>query len=178
MTVFALAMTAVICVASVAGAGPANAAMELGRASLTTSLGHAGADAHGLWPGAESAVLMQVANDGDTRWGSLTLEVATSGRSPLVTNPVDGLQVRVDACSTRWDGAGGGERPTCDGRIDVLVPTQPVLDGSYALTGLSSALPGGSDTLRVTIALPRHAGNEMQGLSTDLDYVVRADQLA
>lgn len=175
LTLVSLLLAGGICVASLALASGAGVPSPSHRPSIDAWLGRTSLDAGWLAPGGSTTTPMSIANLGDVSWGSLELDVTTSDTSPLIRHRIDGLQLRVDACSLDWRPSTSGAM-SCPGRLLSVVASRPVLGRGVELSGLRAATPGGHDVLRVMITLPRSAGNDMQGQSAMLDVAVRAGQ--
>jgi hypothetical protein len=119
-----------------------------------------------------------VRNDGTVALSSVSLATTASGGNALATDPVDGLQLRLELCSRAWTRGGTAELPTysCGGSTRTLY-SGPVIS-SNALPKPKSLSPGGEDNLTFTLSLPSSAGNEVQTLTTTVSIGFTAIQAA
>lgn len=110
-------------------------------------------------------------NTGDSALSSVTLTTTAGPSSPLVTDPINGLQLTLKLCSRAWSKGGTVEAPTytCGG-TERLLYAGPAIS-TQTLSDAASFNPGGEDNLVFTISLPTTADNGMQGLGATLSLV-------
>ncbi|MGY1754681.1 TasA family protein [Blastococcus sp. SYSU D01042] len=132
--------------------------------------------AAGLVPGDSITRTFTLKNDGNTNFGSISVESTTSNspQSVLTSDITNGLQLAVKSCSVPWTQSGNAF--TCSAVEKSLasgpaVTTQP-LAAPAALTS------GAQDNIAITYTLPTGAGNTFQGKSADLSVVFTATQRA
>lgn len=126
--------------------------------------------ADGLWPGKEVERTITVANASAVPFTSIALRASALISSLLDTDPVDGLQLRVDRCSTPWRAAEDGESFMCPGVMSAALAQKPAIGSDRVLAGLAATRPEGADYLRLVLGLPETAGNEFQGQSSRLRF--------
>jgi predicted ribosomally synthesized peptide with SipW-like signal peptide len=139
--------------------------------------------ASGLLPGDSMQRAVDLTNDGavgSDNLGSVTLTTSASPSSLLDTDAVNGLQMKIDKCSTAWTEAGTAPAYTytCSGTTSSVVSSQKVIGANIALAGLASMAAQQTDHLLVTLTLPSSAGNTFQGLSSSLTYTFVGTQRA
>jgi spore coat-associated protein N len=137
--------------------------------------------ATGVVPGDTIQRVVKLSNTGNQNLASLTLTtVATPATTALTTDATNGLQLKVDKCSTGWVEAGTSPKftYTCGGTVTSIVASRPVIGLNLALTGLSSLNAMTNDSLLVTVSLPSVAGNALQNLSTAVNFTFDATQRA
>ena len=126
-------------------------------------------DVSGLLPGQSQERTVTLTNAGNISLSRLQLVSAGSG-SVLDTDPTNGLQLQVEACSVPWAESAPGPRSySCGGTVTVLVPPSPLV-GTWALDNLNTMAPGGSDFLDLAISLPASASPAVAGQSETTDF--------
>lgn len=137
-----------------------------GQSSNTLAVG-----ALGLLPGSVAERTVTLDNEGALDISAISLVASTSTPNPLVSNPVDGLQVEIQRCSVAWTPieSGPGE-PTfsCGGSEAVTSPVAvaDVLRSPVPIAGLRAVAPAGVDYLVVVLSFPTQAPATLAGLST------------
>ena len=121
----------------------------------------------GLLPGDSIARTLTLVNDGNSPLSSVALGVSTTNPSVLTTDPVNGLQLTLKACSVPWTQAGTAPLYTCAGTERALT-TGGAAIGNRTLEAPASLTPGGSDHLLLTLSLPATADNTFQGKTSTL----------
>jgi spore coat-associated protein N len=122
----------------------------------------------GLVPGQAIEQTFPISNRSDDEFRSITLRTVATSTSLLDSDPVNGLQLSLDACSVPWEGRLDGSY-WCAGREAVVLAPRAVI-GDVALHGLSTTRPGGSDHLRLTMSLPGSADNRFQGQTSQIRF--------
>ena len=121
----------------------------------------------GLLPGDSIARTLTLVNDGNSPLSSVALGVSTTSPSVLTTDPVNGLQLTLKACSVAWTQAGTAPLYTCAGTERALT-TGGAAIGNRTLEAPASLTPGGTDHLLLTLSLPATADNTFQGKTSTL----------
>ena len=116
----------------------------------------------GLVPGGAVTRAITLVNDGRADLSAVTVATVVVRSSLLDTDPVHGLQLSVGSCSMAWTPDG-----TCPGEWKLLAAPGPVGRGTE-LREPASRAAGARDHLAVTVALPETAGNEFNGLRSEL----------
>lgn len=143
-------------------AGPQT--VTAGTLNLTKEADTVTASITGVVPGDTIDRIITVKNSGTSNFGSI--DFTSAGTGALAS----GLTLKVDACSVAWTG------PTCSGSTVVL--PEGSLSRSVNLTNLSALTSNTSSYLRVSVALPSNAPNELQGASATISYTVTGNQVA
>ncbi|WP_324276448.1 TasA family protein [Blastococcus brunescens] len=128
----------------------------------------------GLLPGDSTATPFDVRNDGDVAWESLTFSSWATRSSVLDSDPVHGLQLTLESCSTAWTVAGSDY--ACGGEVTPFY-TGPIVTQAV-LTGTATHAPGGVEHLLATIAFPDTAGQTHTDKISDLAFRFTAVQRA
>jgi hypothetical protein len=121
----------------------------------------------GIAPGDRVERLLELRYGGSTTFRVLTLTVRLKQTS-LLTDPTQGLRLRIDRCSRRWSKSSGPTKYTCRGRRVVVLREVPVL-GRWKLKRLRLK-PRHRGCLRLTLTLPAGAGNALQNQTANLRY--------
>ena len=116
----------------------------------------------GLVPGGAVTRAVTLVNDGGADLSTVTVSTVVVRSSLLDTDPVHGLQLSIDSCATAWT-----PDRVCPGERAVVVAPGPVRRAAELRTPASRAA-GARDHLAVTVALPASAGNEFNGLRSEL----------
>jgi predicted ribosomally synthesized peptide with SipW-like signal peptide len=162
-----------------------SASTQVDSGTMSATLGAAGSTANrltvgatGLAPGDTMQRVVTLSNAGDVDWASAALTTTASTSSLLDTDTVDGLQAQLDQCSVPWTEAGSAPAYTytCAGTSATVVASRPVIESDIDLGVLNSLVGGGSDFLRVTLALPSTAGNSFQAQSSTIEFAFDAIQ--
>ncbi len=180
-----LASAAVVAAAaSVAGLGTfgsftstTSASASVGSGTVRIELGPAAGanryeiDVVGMVPGDTIQGAATLNNTGNQNLSAITLTTAATTSSLLDTDS-NGLQLKVERCSTAW--TEGGTAPaytyTCPGTLSTVLAQRPVVGTNMALPGLSATTAGASDNLKVTMSLPAAAGNAFQNQSSVVSF--------
>jgi spore coat-associated protein N len=126
------------------------------------------AGGEGLVPGQAVERTFPISNRSDDDFGSVTLRTVATSTSLLDSDPVNGLQLSIDACSVPWQRRLDNSY-SCPGRELVVLAPRAVI-GDVALNGLSATRPGGRDHLRLTMSLPGSADNRFQGQRSQIRF--------
>ena len=155
--------------------------------TVTIALGAAGtaADrltiaASGVVPGDTIQRAAVLTNTGTDDLSAVALTTTAAPSSLLDTSTTMGLQMTVDECSVPWTEAGTAPAYTytCSGTTTTPIASRPVIGADLDLGGLAALTAGGSDNLRVTLALPAGADNTLQGQSSTIDFAFTGSQSA
>lgn len=125
-----------------------------------------------------------LSNTGSLDLASITLDMNGTASSLLTTDATNGLQAKIDACSTSWTtiDTGAPYTYTCSGTTTSVLASTPLatLQGAptTALAGLTSLAHGKSDSLLLTVSLPAGADNSVQGLSSTVSISFTGTQRA
>ncbi len=177
--------------ASVAGLGTfgsftstTSASASVASGTVDLALGTPGAAnriavaATGIVPGDTIQRAAVLTNGGSQDMSAITLTAAATTSSLLDTDTTNGLQVKIDKCSTAWVEAGTAPAYTytCGGTTTTVLATRPVVGANLALTGLSTLNAAGVDNLRVTVSLPTGADNTFQNKSSVIGFTFTGTQ--
>ena len=178
--------------ASVAGLGTfgsftsttsASESVATGKVVLSTASSVRGLDvaATNLVPGDTVQRTITLTRSSDTEaFGSVTLTTAGTTANLLTSDATNGLQLKVDQCSTAWVKPTNSNDLTCSGTVAPVIAQRAVigsaLDLAPATTTLNSSAAAAS--LRVTVTLPTTADNTFQGLSNTVNFTFDATQRA
>jgi spore coat-associated protein N len=128
-----------------------------------------------LLPGDKVERLATLANTGTSDLNNVTLNTIASTPSALTTDPIDGLQLTIENCSSPWAGTAGAY--TCAGTRSTVLVSGPIITGTAKTLTLPTALAaGGADNLKVITTLPASAGNGFQKLTSTVDFTFTATQ--
>lgn len=130
----------------------------------------------GFMPGDSLTRAINLRNDGTVALSSVSLATTASSASALTSDPVNGLQLKLEQCSRGWTRGGTDALPTytCAGTTRTLY-SGPVISAD-ALLAPKSLNPGATDNLTFTVWLPTTAGNELQTLSATVNIGFTAVQ--
>jgi len=107
---------------------------------------------------------------------AIVLTTVATQSSPLDTDTVNGLQLRVDRCSGRWRYNEALRQYGCKKTITAVVLPRAVI-GKVTLAGVGDIqLKKRKAHLLLTLSLPDSAGNALQGRSSTLTYTFTAVQ--
>lgn len=144
--------------------------IALGTAGSATNRLTVGAT--GLVPGDTIQRQAQLSNTGNQALSGITMTTNASPSSLLDTDTTNGLQLTVQSCPSAW--TEGGTSPaytyTCSGSPTTVLASRPVIGSNVNLPGLASLSAGGTDNLVFTLSFPAVAGNNLQGLSSTIDF--------
>jgi hypothetical protein len=129
-----------------------------------------------MLPGDSRSFPVDVVNSGDTALGSVTFGSRATASSVLDSDPVHGLQLKVDSCSVAWTDTGSGY--SCSGGAKSFY-AGPVLVEGRALAGSTSLAPGAVDHLLLTAQLPSTASADaFENAASSLSFVFTGAQAA
>ena len=103
------------------------------------------------------------------RFAAVVLRTRTSGSSLLRSNAT-GLRLVVERCSKRWTRKRGTRSYSCGGKRWSVLKTIRVSGKRKLKLKHLSRRAGRTDHLRLTVSLPRAAGNASQGQTTRVAY--------
>lgn len=128
--------------------------------------------AQGFFPGKSVERILTLSTPSGTEFEAVTLTTEAGVTSLLDSDPVDGLQLSIDACSVPWQSEGIGESASfsCRGAVTLVLARRAVIGTAIPLNGLSVTKPGGVDYLRLTLLLPVSADNRFQGQSSRITH--------
>ena len=127
-----------------------------------------------MLPGDTRAFPVDLVNSGNSPLGSVSLASTATTSSVLDSDPVNGLQLKVDTCSQAWTDTGSGY--SCAGTKQALYSGRMIV-ANQALSGVASLAAGGVDHLLMTASLPASASaDEFEGASSSLRFVYTATQ--
>jgi len=129
-----------------------------------------------MLPGDSRAFPVDLVNTGDSALSSVTLGAAATASSVLDSDPVNGLQLKVESCSRAWADTGSGY--SCAGTTKAFYAGRMVV-ANQALSGAASLVPGAVDHLLMTAELPSTASTDsFQGASSSIRFVFTGVQRA
>lgn len=121
-------------------------------------------------PGDSVERISTLHNPGTSALKEILLTTTTVTPSALTTDPVNGLQLTIDACEMPWRTVAGAA-DACDGATwQVLASPVATLTPGTPLASLQSVVGGKSDYLRATFHLPSSADATFQNLNAELDF--------
>ena len=147
--------------------------LTVGTGSVTISAatqGTASLSALDFVPGDSMTRVVNLTNDG-AALGALNLTTTAGTMNKLVSDPVNGLQLRLESCSAPWTDA---IVPVCNGTQATISKGPAVRTIDLASSPAMTA--GKTDHLAVTVSLHTTAGNDFQNLSTKLTLVFTGTQ--
>jgi hypothetical protein len=149
-----------------------NAAAEVGEVGIAVGTTNSlTVDGVGLAAGDHMQRALDLTNTGTARIRTVTLTTTGSPSSALDTDPVNGLQLRIDLCSEAWHESGPPYVYSCMGQIRRVLARRPVIGTNIALAKIKRLKrPGQSAHLRLTLMLPATAPSELQNQSSGLTY--------
>jgi spore coat-associated protein N len=155
--------------------------------TVSITLGAAGTAANRLTLGATGLVptdsmqrAVDLINNGNQNLASISLTTNATTSSLLDTDATNGLQMKIDNCSTTWVEAGTSPAftYTCTGTQTAVLASVPVVQANAALTNLGSLTNAATDHLRVTLTLPTTADNTFQNKTSAINFTFNAIQRA
>lgn len=134
--------------------------------------------ATGLVPGDTVQRVVKLNNTGSQNLAGVTLTTAATASSLLDTDATNGLQLKLESCSTAWTEAGTTPAYTyaCSGTTRTVLASRAVIGSAMALANLSSLTAGTSDNLKVTLTFPSAADNTFQNKSSVIGFTFDALQ--
>ena len=131
--------------------------------------------ASGLLPGDTVQRVFNLKNVGSTRIHAVSLTTVAAPSSPLDSDPVNGLQLRIDRCTEAWKLPAGSTTYACTGQSAQVVAPRPVIGSGIALANVSELEPPGSKVrLLLTLTLPRTATPAVMGQTSGITYTFTA----
>jgi spore coat-associated protein N len=145
--------------------------------------------ASGLVPGDTIQRRVKLANSGTQSLASISLTTSASPSSVLDTDGANGLQMKMERCTTgSWTEAGSGPYTyTCDlvagtgldnGTRTTVLAERAVIGTNLSLSNLSALASGSTDDVVVTLRLPASADNTFQNRTSTITYQFDATQRA
>ena len=127
----------------------------------------------GLAAGDQMQRPLDLKNMGKKNFAALAVTTAASPSTPLDTDAANGLQLRIDTCSSSWKKLDGTQEYACQKPTRSVVTRRPVIGNGVVLSGLALAR-GKTAHLLLTVSLPDSAPNTLQGQTTSLTYTFTA----
>ena len=156
-----------LCVcAALASAGPLDQADRQPRLTVTH---RALARVAELAPGDRAQRTLELRYRGSGRFSALYVRALGLSRSLLGTSP-NGLRLTVERCSRRWTKSPRPRTFGCRGRHWVALKTVRLTSRKPFRLRHLSGRPGRVDHLRLTVSLPRQAGNALQLRTARIAY--------
>jgi len=116
-----------------------------------------------------------LANQGGAALAGIALTTTSAATGPLDTDPINGLQLRIDRCDQKWKQDKKTKAYACKGIALPVVSPRPVIGQDVPLGNLSDLLPRKRKAhLMLTVTLPQSAPNSLQGQSSALTYTFTA----
>ncbi len=111
-------------------------------------------------------------------FGSVKLTTTPTTSNLLSTDGTNGLQLKVDLCSTGWTKVGSTSELSCSGTASTVLASRAVVGTNLDLAGATTALndTGAAANLRIQLSLPAAADNSFQGLSNTVGFTFDATQ--
>jgi spore coat-associated protein N len=126
-------------------------------------------------PGDTVQRAVTIQNTGSVDLSDITLTTDATTSSLLDTDTVTGLQMSIDRCSVAWTESAFPYTYSCAGTTTTVLASTPVIGTNRVLSNLDLTASATND-LRVTLALPGGAGNELQGQTSAVNYTFTATQ--
>lgn len=127
-----------------------------------------------MLPGDTRAFPVDLVNSGNTALSSVTLASSATTSSVLDSDPVNGLQLKVESCTTAWSSTGAGY--SCGGTQKSFYSGRMLVQGR-SLADAASLVPGSVDHLLLTAGLPSSAsGDAYEGATSSLSFVFTGTQ--
>ncbi len=177
--------------ASVAGLGTfgaftstTSASQEVATGKLTIGLTQSATAgttiaASNLVPGDTVQRAVTLTRSSDTEaFGSVKLTTSPTVSNLLSSDAGNGLQLKLDQCSTAWTKVGSTSELTCAGTTTPVLASRAVVGTNLDLAAPATALNGtaAASNLRISLSLPEAAGNTFQGLSNTIGFTFDATQ--
>lgn len=135
--------------------------------------------ASGAVPGDSMQRVVTLSNSGNQDLASVMLTTsAVSPSTKLDSDPTNGLQVKIEACSSAWkvETAPANTYSCAPASTTTVLSSRAVVGASMPLTGLASVAAGKTDNLRITLSVPDSADNTFQGLNSKINFAFTAIQ--
>jgi hypothetical protein len=127
-----------------------------------------------MLPGDTRTFPVDLVNSGNTALSSVTLGSWATASSALDSDPVNGLQLKVDSCSQAWASTGSGY--SCAGTQKAFYSGRMLVQ-DHTVAGAASLAAGAVDHLLLTAALPSTASAEdFEGATSSLSFVFTGTQ--
>jgi hypothetical protein len=134
-----------------------------------------GVGAAGLIPGDTVQRIFDLRNVGSARIHAVSLTTVAVPSTPLVGDPVNGLQLRIDRCSKPWRIPPHATAYACAGQVTQVVASRPVLGTDIPLANVADlASPQHKVRLLLTLTLPQTATSVVMGQTSALTYTFTA----
>ena len=131
--------------------------------------------ASGLMPGDSVQRVFDLRNVGHTRIHAVSLTTVGVPSTPLVSDPVNGLQLRIDRCTKAWHTPPHGTGFTCPGQVTQVVAHRPLLGTDIPLANVTDlASPQHKVRLLLTLTLPQAATSVVMGQTSGVTYTFTA----
>lgn len=160
---------------SVGGSTSASQKVATGSVALEMPYSTFNGPIAGMLPGDTIERVATLHNPGSANLEEIVLTTTRTEPSALNTDPVNGLQLHLQTCSTPWTAVPGGP-DDCGGSMQTVLNSSLAVLSTNALTGLQSVNPGGQDYLLATFMLPSSADATFQNLSADTTFTFDAAQ--
>ena len=119
--------------------------------------------------GDSRTMLLDLSNDGTTPLSAVTLTSWATRSSVLDTDTVNGLQLKVEACSVGWTTSASA--PTCSGTVRSYF-SGPMVGTNRTLAGSAVLAPGVGEHLLLTASLPATAsGDAFEGATSGINFM-------
>ena len=131
--------------------------------------------ASGLLPGDNVQRVFDLKNVGHTHIHAVSLTTLGVPSTPLVSDPVNGLQLRIDRCSKAWRIPPHATGYACAGLVTQVVAPRPLLGTDIPLANVSDlASPQHKVRLLLTLTLPSTATSVVMGQTSGITYTFAA----
>ncbi|CAI3793559.1 CalY family protein [Pseudarthrobacter sp. MM222] len=156
----------------------ASAAVDAATVNLTGAESNLSIQAARVIPGDTMQRTIKLVNGGTLDLTAITLTTSSAPSSLLTSDTVSGLQLQIDSCPVAWSGSGAGPY-TCvsagtPAQGAVVLAKRAVIGENMSLSGLTSTTAKLTDNLRITLSLPTTAGNDFQGLNSNVTFAFNA----
>jgi spore coat-associated protein N len=119
-------------------------------------------------------------NTGSEALSGVTLSVTATTSTALDSDPVNGVQLAISACSVAWTESGTSPNfsDSCSGSTSTVLAAGPVVRSSATLSNLTSLAVGGTAHLELQLTLPATSPSSDQGLTSSLQLTFTGTQRA
>lgn len=171
--------------ASASFSGTTSDAQQVSTGSVVLALGDSGTTANRLnvavtnvAPGDSIQRSVDIINSGTIDWSALTVTTSATTSSLLDTDATNGLQMVIDECTTAWTETINGSAYTYTCASPVVRVASRAVVGSGISIGGAALTHGATGHYRITLTLPTTSGNNMQTLSSSIQYAFTGQQRA
>ncbi|GGO69582.1 TasA family protein [Nocardioides deserti] len=120
--------------------------------------------------------------ENDEKFGTVSLTTTAATSNLLATDVTNGLQIKIDECSTAWtkvDTKRDNGKLQCAGTTTSVLASRPVVGANLPLDQATVTLNDAKvSNLRVTLTFPEAADNDFKSLANSIKLTFDATQRA